>query len=237
MNTVTLQPLLAAGGIEAVFYVIVFIFWIVSQLFGNRKAGKQKKQPQPRPQPVDRGEDFPLFGNNKGQERGQANQPPNQEDALRSEVEDFLRRAQGKPPKPKPQPMRQQKSPQPPEPQRKRLVAPVRKDPLRQKNPLRQKEPTLRSEGVAEHVSRHISTQDIAAHTQTLGAEVATADDVLEARLHETFDHEVGRLEHRDMAAKHEEVDMAANMAAMLRSPEGMRQLIIANEILRRPEW
>jgi len=82
-----------------------------------------------------------------------------------------------------------------------------------------------------------MSTQDIAARTQTLGAEVATADDQLESRLRKKFDHNVGRLEHRESPVKLQKADIAAEVTAMLRSPEGMRQLIIANEILRRPEW
>ncbi len=235
MSLITLQPLLAADIFETVIGAIFFILWIAAQLFGGRKNAK-KKQPLPRPQqPVDMAEGLPQLRNqgmgNQGMgNQGPANQPVNQqEDALRSEVEDFLRRAQGKPPKPTPQPLRQQKPSRPPE--RKRPAAPLRK------SPVRLKEHSLRNEGVAEHVSRHISTQDIAAHTQTLGAEVATADDQLESRLHETFDHKVGSLEHRDLAKKSKKIDMAAEVAGMLRSPEGMRQLIIANEILRRPEW
>ena len=229
MGLITLQPLFAADAFETIIGAIFFILWIAAQLMGGRKNAKKKPLPRPQPpQPVDMAEGLPQLRNQGMGNQGPANQPPKQEDALRSEVEDFLRRAQGLPPKPKPQPVRQQPS-RPSE--RKRPVAPLRKAPVRQE------EHSLRNEGVAEHVSRHISTQDIAAHTKTLGAEVATADDELESRLHDTFDHEVGSLEHRDLAKKSQKVDMASEVAAMLRSPEGMRQLIIANEILRRPEW
>ena len=228
MSTIVLQPLFAADFIQLVIYGIVFLFWVFGQLLGNKKNKKQPRPRQQQPQPVDMAEGLPELRRQGPGNRGPGNPGPvNQEDALRSEVEDFLRRAQGKPPKPKPtpQPVRQIEPLRPK--QRKPLVPVVAK-----KN-----RPTLRSEGVAEHVSRHMSTQDIVAHTQTLGAEVATADDQLESRLHEKFDHEVGHLEHRERATKGPEVDMAADVAAMLRSPEGMRQLIIANEILRRPEW
>ena len=234
MSLIVHQPLFAAADfIQLLIYGIVFLFWVFGQLLGNKK---NKKQPRPRPQqpqPVDMAEGMPELrrpgpGNRGPGNRGPGNPGPiNQEDALRSEVEDFLRRAQGKPPKskPTPQPVRQR---EPLRPKRKKPLIPV---------VAKEKRPTLRSEGVAEHVSRHISTQDIAAHAQTLGAEVATADDQLESRLHKKFDHEIGHLEHRERAVKGPEVDMAADVAAMLRSPEGMRQLIIANEILRRPEW
>ncbi len=240
MSSITLQPLLAAGAFETIISVIVFIIWIAAQLMGGRKEVKNK---QPRPQqplPVDMAEGLPQLDNQGMGNRGLGNQGPgnqgprNQEEELRNEVEDFLRRAQGKPPKPRqeqrpqptPQPVQQQEPPRTLQPQVARQ-APV----------ARQEGHTLRSEGVAEHVARHISTQDIAAQTRTLGAEVATADDQLESRLHEKFDHDVGRLEHRETVKKRPKVDVAAEVAAMLRSPEGMRQLIVANEILRRPEW
>lgn len=244
MSSMTLQPLFAADFIQLVIYGIVFIVWILGQVLGGRKNAQQKKQPPLRPQqpqPVDMAEGVPQpndqrFGDQRMGNQGPRNQPQNQEDALRNEVEDFLRRAQGKPPKP-----RQEKRPRPtPQPERKRPLAPIATlapaVSLQEGHSL-QESHSLRDEGVAEHVARHISTQDIAAHTQTLGAEVATADDQLESRLHEKFDHNVGRLEHRESSAKREEADIAAEVAAMLRSPEGMRQLIVANEILRRPEW
>jgi len=212
MSFVTLQPLLAADLFETIVGVLFFILWIAAQLLGGRKEAQQKKQPRPEPQqppPIDLAKGAPP--------------PRNQADALRGEVEDFLRRAQGKPLAPQ-----QQKPPRPPQPAPKKLVsaAPPKKN-------------TFRSEGVAEHVARHISTQDIAAHTKTLGAEVATADDQLEARLREKFDHNLGRLKPTDTSQddKPPSVDMAAEVAAMLRSPEGMKKLILANEILRRPEW
>ena len=228
MTHLAMQPLLAADGWQTVIGLIIFIFWSALQWLGSREEAKQKPQrPRPeRPQPVDLAEGAP-----QPQNQG----PRNQEEALRSEVEDFLRRAQGKPPKSQPasqptlQPARQQKPPQPPQPERKRLVDPAARQPSH----------SLRNEGVAEHVARHISTQDIAAHTRTLGAKIATADDQLESRLHKKFDHAVGRLEHLDSPTddKSPNDDLAAEVAAMLRSPEGMRQLIIANEIMHRPEW
>jgi len=237
MSSITLPPLLAAGAFETIISVIVFILWIAAQWIGSRNnEAKGKKQPQPRPQqpqPVDMAEGVPQLNDprmgNQGMGNGGAgNQGPrNQEEALRSEVEDFLRRAQGKPPQPRPmpQPEQRQKPPRTLQPERSRPVTPVAR------------QSSLRNEGVSEHVARHISTQDMATHTESLGAEVATADDQLEARLHEKFDHDLGRLEYRETDTKQQKVDMAAEVAAMLRSPEGMRQLIVANEILRRPEW
>ncbi len=242
MTHLAIQPLLAADGWQTAIGLIIFIFFSVLQWLGNREEAKRKKQPRPKPQQPRQGD---LDGGlPQRQNQGLGNQgPPNQEETLRSEVEEFLRRAQGKPQPAKPEQMSPPKKlSQPaghhdrPRPQRKRPSAPATS--IASAARLDSKGSSLRNEGVAEHVSRHISTRDIATHTEMLGAEVATADDQLKSRLHEKFDHAVGHLQHREQQVDTErKTDMAAEVAAMLRSPEGMRQLIIANEILRRPEW
>jgi len=249
MNSIAFQPLLAADILETVIGALFFILWIAAQLLGGRKEA-QKKQPRPQ-QPVDLAEDVAPRRN---QDLGNLG-PRNQEEALRDEVEDFLRRAtQGKPARVQEKSTRAQ-------PPRERPVAPAARQ---VPGPPHDGGHALRDQGAAEHVARPIGTQEIATRTrplgarslgtqalgarslgtrslgtQALGTQVATADDRLELRLHEKFDHTVGRLEHRDIPEddQHKKVDMAAEIAQMLRSPEGMRQLIVANEILRRPEW
>ncbi|MGI9429931.1 MAG: hypothetical protein ACR2NM_14815 [Bythopirellula sp.] len=220
--------LILADIFENIIGAIFVIFWIAVQILGGRQDAKKKQKPPrqrpPQRQPADLGQPVNLAG---GEPRPPG--PPNQEEALRNEVEEFLRRAQGKPPQPKPVPQPAAvRKPQPPRPTppRKAPVAPV-------------KPRTLRNEGVAEHVARHLSTQEMAQRTKTLGAEVALSDDRLESHLHEKFDHKLGRLQHHDAAdeEKLQAANVAAEVAAMLRSPQGMRQLIIANEILRRPDW
>ncbi len=236
------QPIVAADIIQMIFGIIVFVIWIVGQILGSREQAKRKQRPQrprqPRPvAPADQGMAPPQQG------------PRNQEDALRSEVEDFLRRAQGKPAEPK-------SAPQQSKPIARPIRRPSESDQPRRKQPVRQVqrpqqartlEPdrpgSIRSEGVAEHVELHITTDDITESTRSLGATVANADDEVELRLHEKFDHSLGRLERRqtevDSTTKstNDSTDIAAEVAEMLRKPEGMRQLIIANEILRRPNW
>jgi hypothetical protein len=80
-----------------------------------------------------------------------------------------------------------------------------------------------------------------AAHARELGAEVDLADDKLENRLHETFDHQLGRLKKTatDSAAI-EHVKPAtdvtiAEIKALLATPAKMRDAIVMAEILRRP--
>jgi len=165
--------------------------------------------------------------------------PPNQADALRNEVEEFLRRAQGKPPKEEVVPLK----PVAPSRQRppKRLAAQQRK-PLtprlaKQRQPVQAK-PTLRREGVAEHVSRHVGSTQIAEHAERLGDEVGLADDRMDSRLQEKFGHRLGSagLQAKELVIAPKKADLASEIAKLLRSPEGMRQLIVAQEILRRPD-
>jgi hypothetical protein len=98
-------------------------------------------------------------------------------------------------------------------------------------------------DGVSRHVSQHLrSTQEMAAHTSRLGAEVDLADDKLEARLHQTFDHHLGRLAKKASAtaatphAAPQPDVTAGELFAMLRSPESIRDAIVMSEIFRRPE-
>lgn len=204
--------------------------------FGDRPAGGQPRMGQP-----NRGEMPPL--------QPPRNQPPRkQEDALRSEVEEFLRRAQGKPPQQAP--IRAEQPPKRPAPQRaepheqtRTLVSKEQRAASQGQSTRSRQTPSerrnLREEGVAEHVAKHLDTQDIAAHSNALGEQVGMADERLESHLQEKFDHELGQLKHRETPAdaKSPADDFASELVAMLREPEGMRKLIIANEILRRPEW
>lgn len=92
---------------------------------------------------------------------------------------------------------------------------------------------------VAQHLRGHV---EIAEHTRHLGEEVDRADDKLEARLHQTFDHQLGSLKKTasDTAAV-EHVKPAPDVTlreirSMLGSPANMRDAIVMAEILRRPE-
>jgi hypothetical protein len=93
--------------------------------------------------------------------------------------------------------------------------------------------------------SRPLTRQDFDQRAAKLGEETAQADDRLEARLHQTFDHEIGTLHHAgtpqatDTASKvtptfaHE---MLISLVSALRSPQQVRQAIILGDILQRPE-
>jgi hypothetical protein len=95
---------------------------------------------------------------------------------------------------------------------------------------------------VGRHVAQHLrGNQEIAAHAQQLGAEVDLADDKLETRLHQTFDHQLGSLRKTasDSAAV-EHVKPAPDVTSsalrsMLTSPAKIRDAIVMAEVLQRP--
>ncbi len=74
-----------------------------------------------------------------------------------------------------------------------------------------------------------------------LGKTVGQADDLLEARLHETFDHQLGGLRRRssDVAPGTPRVDTNSEIAKLvriLRDPASLRQAVVLREIIDRPE-
>lgn len=241
----TFDMLFAAGEVwEMLVGLLFFIMWTVAQLLGGRQEAKAKKK-QRRPVELEPIEP-PADWRNEG--AAPAPQPRNQEEALRSEVEEFLRRAQGKPERAQPQePHRAQ--PQLPQPQDARsqpsVMPPPREKPRRQKP--RQPAESDPSSPRQSRKKKQASTQTFTTRSKNLGASGAQAKQRMESHLHEAVDHQVGSLEHQE-ATDAETVsteiplvdnqnDIAAEIAEMLRSPQGVRQLIIANEILKRPEW
>jgi hypothetical protein len=233
LNHITLVA--AADWWEILAGIIFFVLYGLGQLMGGREEGKKKAQRPPRP-PRPQPEQQP-FG-----QPDVAKAPPNQADPLRAEVEEFLRRAQGKQAEPRrpvqtAPPPRQRPPQRPPSEPANRPGQPARHP---QRPPERTPEPepvVLRVEGVAEHVARSVSTADVTENTNKLGAEVALADDKLESHLQQTFQHPIGKLQHREEAEqKLQAPTIAEEIRQLIRQPAGMRQLIIAGEILRRPE-
>ncbi len=97
---------------------------------------------------------------------------------------------------------------------------------------------------VAEHVREHISNQEFAQRASRLGQQVSQTDDRVREHLHEVFDHQVGSLAKKPTRTsafaepKPSELPMtaAAGLAAMLSNADSVRQAIVINEILTRPE-
>ena len=234
---------------QVVGTIILFLFYGIGQLLSGRddakKRAKEKARRAKRP-PVAQGGD----------------KPQNQADPLRAEVEEFLRRAEGKKPEEKaPQREREtqplarepaapaaRREPQPPRARplpESRVGQPAKQPPRAKPKPaipaserkLPEQQGQLRREGVAEHVQRHLSKGRISEHAEHLGDEVALADDKMEARIEQKFEHRLGRLGHQQEAvAEKAGPALAQEVRELLSDSRGMRRLIVANEILRRPE-
>jgi hypothetical protein len=247
-------PILAANfPWQEVIGVIFMILYGLAQLLGGRQQAKRRAQRQRPALPRDE----VVLGAPPA--AGQPQQPATIEEALRREVEEFLRRAQGDRPRApvKPAPtasapparpqsgkQRRQGKPaasQPAQPPVRRIAEPA--VPLSRKAA----EPTGAAprrtplgSGVTEHVALQTAeVATIARHATQLGETVAQADDKLAEHLRDKFVHQVGTLEHRDEAQKVQRTSTASPVAKqlfeMLSKPGGAKQLVIASEILRSP--
>ncbi len=222
--------------------VLMFVFWLVHQAVSEMKP--KKPAPAPRAKPA------PGAGPNPAK-------PPRE---VADEIEEFLKRAAAKrargedevevlvpakrqaerprqaPTKPRvivvgqdteatpQQPPRRRPVQARPQPQAARRVAPAAQEAV--------------GSGVSEHAEQSIASRSFEDQTSHLGETVAGADERLAARLQAKFDHQVGRLDHEDRPVKPAKPvsSIAADIAKMLSSPQGVRQAVVLNEILTRPE-
>ena len=101
-----------------------------------------------------------------------------------------------------------------------------------------------RQQTVAEQVARRVgaATQQMQDEVSNLGERVKKADADFDAQLHHKFDHELGGLaaRHASRVLAQDSVlsapSPATQIAALLASADGIRQAILLNEVLRRPE-
>jgi hypothetical protein len=253
-------PLLLAAGLNEIVSVLVglafFVIWVINQINDAKKkqAADEQRKAAPAQLPPD-----PAAA--------AGNAPP--ADPLRSQVDEFLRRA-GKQPAPAPQgPPRPPRIPTgreevvvllddpsvPPRvaPKHQTLAETMRKKtdaadierakptasqrPRETKSRPPQPASPPRSKSVAKRTgaSRHDFNQEVA----DLGSRVKQADAQFDRQLQQKFDHTIGSLTTRPTGTVQPAADAplpaAAQIAAMLASPDGVRQAVILNEILNRP--
>jgi hypothetical protein len=251
------MPLADLGDVlQGLAPIIFVILYGIAHLVGSLQQEKKKAPPRPRPAPP---QEF-------GGVRGAGGNQPTLEETLRREVEEFLRRAQGQnPQQAKNQPQRTQQrttqqrpvltptrsgrqgeqSPKAPAPPR-RLVEARQPDsavplsrPLSEQQPQPSYAPAPLGAGVAQHVAEHLrSTQELVQHAQHLGAEVALADERMQEHVRQRFVHPIGTLAPvtSSVERRMSGAPAARELRELLSRPSGVRQLIIASEILRRPE-
>lgn len=168
---------------------------------------------------------------------------------MRDEVEEFLRRAAARRAQAEAKRREQQQQPaQQPRPQQ-----PIQRQPLVQRPPAVQTEPLVEiieaevadtGSRFTSSVSQHMrGSTEIGRHASNLGAEVDQADDRLEARLHKTFDHQIGQLKDTTTAAPVKEVMQSSdallasmNLTRLLSNAQTIRNAIVLSEVLNRPE-
>jgi hypothetical protein len=105
---------------------------------------------------------------------------------------------------------------------------------------------------LSQHVTQYLDEQKFAQREGELGREVAEADNQISQHLHQTFDHQVSQLSNVQGEAaasttayepnelgddpSRESNPFAAGLFELIGNPESLRQVIILNEILGRPE-
>jgi hypothetical protein len=211
------EPLFAIDG-ETIKAVMVIAFLLISGLAKLFSAMKTQQKPGMPKNPTPNLRPAPTL-------------PKPTRDPLASEVDEFLRRASER-----------NKS------KGTRRAAEAAK---REAKSVAAKVVKERSVGgqVSAHVNQYLDEQEFKRRTEQLGSEVAHIDSEIEQHLHKTFDHAIGNLagvqgeaavapmaiESSEFAAG--DLDAAtANIYTLLSNPESIREAIILNEILHRPE-
>lgn len=256
----TSNALIAAGWIEGLGPLLVVAFWIIRQVLTAISEQKEKAGPDSNDE---------LDPPAKRAKLGQRQTEPAAAGDVRSEVEEFLRRLEGagqdlpeddeataiedpermaptrrpidpfeEPPRHSPKP----KAERPP----KQTISPQQTPSTKPSEPL---EPLLaiqevsasRSERSPSLELRHLPESQLAENAAHLGENIAKADDRVEARLHQKFDHEIGTLSaRRESNPTPESKDSeprsgASRIKHLLSKPGGMREAVVLGEILRRP--
>ncbi|MEN1681232.1 MAG: hypothetical protein AAGJ46_16715 [Planctomycetota bacterium] len=233
-----LPPPLLADWLESLLPLLFVIFFVVRQFLESLAASKKEPEPaelEPIELPEAELSDEPIDAVLK----------PRQARAEREQgVDEFLRRLeeQREPAKPpaerKPQPSPPQEQPAKPT---RRLVA-------------ESSEPRPLTSSSDRTSTKRPNARDTAAKPSV----VESRDEQIAERLHEKFDHRLGRLASEtapvaddasagveaaraageppsDAESAAGEATTASTLAAMLATPQGMRNAILANEILRPP--
>ncbi len=247
-----IQPLLAVEVRDILVGLVMLIIVIIRQLIeANRAAGAKRAKPPDVPEMLPQEPVKPPVPAG-----GQ------QADPLRAQVEEFLRRANR--PAEQNQPARQSEPARPsevpvnPVPVReaRTIGEPLQQAAWRQTPPSavpfssaptgeRPRVPrsgkSRKRKSVAEHVAEQVSAraENLARHTSKLGQRIVAEDEQFDVQLKSKFDHQLGTLSSREpTSAENNEPaphSPAAELAALLANPAGIRQAVLINEILRRP--
>jgi hypothetical protein len=238
--------MLLIGAIQDVLFALVpivfFVIYVLNHLLSAK--GNQQQQRNVPKRPPQRGE-RPMRP-----APPQAGQPQGPAAQLNAEIEQFLKRA-GQRRGEKAPAQQQQRSTRtagpPPAPKAppKVPVTARREAPREQPIDVMPIE-SHRLSTVAESVAQHLDQRKFSQRAEHLAEEVAHADEQMEAHLEQVFSHQVGTLgaggsrslaPSTDAPAKPAAAaSRAAAYAQLLGTRQGMKQAIVLQEILARPE-
>ena len=238
--------------IGIVMALLIPLLWVVKQIANAAKQGQEADGAQPA---APRQAEPPAPRQAAGQ----------QADPLRNQVEEFLRRAgrapqaerarpvsrdvelliddEPAPPRPMAEPLRPLEARSTPGPKPAAASMPVAPQIPPQQPPRRSVVPRQRKT-LAERATERASARasKLATQTSHLGQRIIEDDQQFDVQLKAKFDHTVGTLTGSTVNAAEQAAAAlsaaetpAAQIAAMLATPDGVRQAIVVNEILRRP--
>ncbi len=229
--------LLAIGLEEIIQLLVLLVFFIgpaILKVLGSGKnANPQQPRPAQQPRPQQQRPQQPRPQQQRPQQQRPqqqrpqqpAGRPNNPADALDAEIEEFLKRASGRRTEQPARPAR-------PQPVQAEVVEAVVLDDV------------YHGESVAEHVKRHISVDDVTENSADFGRSVAEEVIELNQHVHDVFDHKVGSLPKSrigttplDPVSKDKPVTPADRIRKMLSDPHSVRDAIILQEILKRPNY
>jgi hypothetical protein len=231
--------------IGALVGLVALVLWVIQRIIeanremGDKQQGRAAGMPQ-QAQAVPPGAPRP------------GGQPA---DPLRNQVEEFLRRAgrapqqnQGGPPRRAPQPAQEievllddsalaERPPRVPLRQQESRPAASSSEPRTVRNPIAPKKRKSLAERASERAAAR--SENLARQVSSLGKRVIEEDQQFDVQMKAKFDHTVGTLT-AETVSPVELVPAASQtpagqIAALLASPDGVRQAIVLNEILRRP--
>lgn len=211
--------------VKFVFLIVFFLVWIFNNLLGDK--AKAKARPQQRPQvPPPR------------PDAAQAERPAGQQQLV-GEIEEFLQRANQKRQEKvrRKQPAKAAAKPAPPSPPK----------PARRLTQESHDFEVTTGQSVAEHVQKHLDTSRFGDRAEHLVDDIAKGDVVREAHRKQVFEHQLGRLADTSTRAAQpapppvvltaaEAEAAAVPLAALLANPQSLKQAIVLNEVLARPE-
>ena len=222
-----LELIAALDWVQVLIAIVVFVIWGINHLVST--LGKPKPQQRPRTVPP--------------RDLAPKDQPAPAQN-LSGEIEDFLKRAAQK---------RQEKSRRrKPEPVVEKKVVVVPKPVQRLSDTSDQDFEVRTGQSVSDHVTAHLDNRKFSQRAEHMLDEDITNDDLeREAHRKNVFDHQLGRLADTSNQQSEKQItDQAATrkattdataaaaipIASMLANPESLKQAVVLNEILSRPE-